>query len=307
MKKVFITGGSGFIGRNLKEQLGHKYDISAPSSHDVNLTDADKTSEFIKKNNFDVIIHAANWNSRSPHKSVDKILEYNIRMFFNIARCKDHYGRLIYYGSGAEYGKKWWLPRMSEDYFDEHVPDDAYGFSKYIMTKYAEGYDNICNLRLFGVFGKYEDWQTRFISNMCCQALFDMPLLIRQNVFFDYLYIDDLVAITDLFITKSPVKVAYNICTGRSYDLLSRAEMVLKAAGKNIEIRITKPGLGAEYSGNNSRFISEFGEFVFSRIDAGIQKLYDWYMLNKNMIDPGKLGRLPGQIDAGVLSLDSSK
>ena len=30
MKKVLITGGSGFIGRNLVEYLGERFDISAP-------------------------------------------------------------------------------------------------------------------------------------------------------------------------------------------------------------------------------------------------------------------------------------
>ena len=33
--KIFITGGSGFIGRNLKEQLGDKYQVAAPASSEL--------------------------------------------------------------------------------------------------------------------------------------------------------------------------------------------------------------------------------------------------------------------------------
>jgi len=29
--RIFITGGSGFIGRNLGEELASKYEVSAPT------------------------------------------------------------------------------------------------------------------------------------------------------------------------------------------------------------------------------------------------------------------------------------
>ena len=47
-------------------------------------------------------------------------------------------------------------------------------------------------LRLFGVFGRHEDYAIRFISNAICKTLFDLPITLRQNRTFSYLYVDDL-------------------------------------------------------------------------------------------------------------------
>lgn len=38
--KIFITGGMGLIGHNLKEQLIYNYNVFAPTSSELNLLDA---------------------------------------------------------------------------------------------------------------------------------------------------------------------------------------------------------------------------------------------------------------------------
>ncbi len=287
---VLVTGGSGFIGRNLTEQLRGKYAISAPASSDLDLLDADAVRAYLDRNAFDVVIHAATWNAtRNSPKDVSRVLENNLRMFFNIARCDGRYGKLIHFGSGAEYDKRHWIPKMNEDYFDTHVPVDEYGFSKYIMAKYIASSDRIYNLRLFGVFGKYEDWEIRFISNACCKAVWDLPITIRQNVYFDYLSIDDLVRITEWFILHDRTEKTYNVCTGTAQDLHTFAQKVLAISGKDLDIVIAREGFGREYSGDNTKLLKAVGPFSFSSIDVSIQELYGWYSENKRHIDRAKL------------------
>jgi len=288
--KIFITGGTGFIGRNLKEQLSNKYEIHAPKSSELDLLDEEKVHEYLNMHAFDIVIHAATWNAtRNSPKDLTKVLPNNLRMFFNLARCNKYFGRMIYYGSGAEYDRGHWIPKMKEDYFDTHVPAGDYGFSKYIMAKYAEQSHNIYNLRLFGVFGKYEDWQIRFISNACCKAVWDLPITIKQNVFIDYLYVDDLVKITEWFIRNKPKEKVCNICTGRTYDLLTVAKKVLNASGKKLEIIIYQEGFGKEYSGDNSKMLQEIGGFSFQEIDDSLHELYHWYLTHKEHITLEKL------------------
>lgn len=288
--KLLITGATGFIGRNLKERLIEKYEIFAPSSQELNLLDEDAVKEYIIRHRFGVVIHAATWNAtKNSKKDLTKVFPNNCRMFFNIARCSEYYGKMIYYGSGAEYDRRHWKPKMKEGYFDTHVPVDDYGFSKYIMAKYTENARNIYDLCIFGVFGKYEDWEIRFISNACCKVLWDLPITIKQNVFFDYLYIDDLVNITEWFIENEPKERFYNICTGRAFDFLTLAKKVLAVSGKNLEIKVAKEGLGTEYSGENTRLIKEIGDYKFREMDECIRDLYNWYLENKTLINRNSL------------------
>ena len=290
MKRIFITGGNGFIGRNLRSALANNYEIVAPNRNDLNLLDEDKVADFLSANYFDVIIHTANQNASRNHKEdLSLVLERNLRMFYNLARCNAYFGKMLYYGSGAEYDMRYYKPMMREAYFGQHVPMDGYGFSKYVMSLYTAHASNIYDLRIFSVFGPYEDWEIRFISNACCKALFDLPITIKKNVFFDFLYIDDLVRITVWFIENSPNEKHYNICTGRGIDLVTLAMKIIDLSGKNLNIEIKEEGLKPEYSGNNEKLLSKMSTFGFTNIEVTLRKLYAWYESHQYLIDKEKL------------------
>lgn len=285
--KVLITGGNGFIARNLSEQLGGEYDLVAPNSQVLNLLDADKVFDCLKSGKYDVVIHTATYDAAPKHSIKDpaKVLENNLRMFFNLARGKAYFGKMIYFGSGAEYSREHWVPKMKEEYFDQHVPTDQYGFSKYVMTKYAQLTDNIYNLRLFAVFGKYEDWRVRIISSICHAVAHDLPVRINQNKYYDFTHIDDLVKIVKWFIGNKPKKSVYNLCSGNAIDFKSIAEMVIKMSGKKLDIIIEAEGLGREYSGENALLMNELKGFKFSPMDGSIKDMYAWHNLNKFIVE----------------------
>jgi len=287
MMKILITGGNGFIAKSLFEQLNIEQTVLSLNRKDLDLLDSSKVFDYIKSNQFDVIIHTATYDAAPKHSTKDptKVLENNLKMFFNIARRKDDFGKMIYFGSGAEYSRENWIPKMKEDYFDQHVPVDQYGFSKYIMTKYTQLSSNIYNLRLFGVFGKYDDWRTRFIPNACCRAVLNLPIRINQNVFFDFIYIGDLIKIVNWFIKNKPQKNVYNVCTGNVSDFKILAEKIIKISGKKLNINIKTEGLGREYSGDNSLLLKELQNFKFTPIDNSIKALYDWFEQNKSKLE----------------------
>src|SRR5208283_3929650 len=201
--RILITGGSGFIGRNLAEQLAGTYQVSAPSSAELDLLNEQKVREHLSAHHFDVIVHAATTRSNRRLAAPPDLLDRNCRMFFNLVRNQSRFGKMIHFGSGAEYDRVQLSARVREDYFDTRVPRDAYGFSKYICAKYIERSDRIVNLRLFLVFGAYEDYTVRFISNACCRVLKGLPIGLRQDTVFDCLYIKDLVKLTMWFIENN--------------------------------------------------------------------------------------------------------
>lgn len=284
--RVFLTGGRGFIGRNLAEGLGKDIEILAPTSKELDLTDQDAVDRYMESHDFDVVLHTATWNATvNTPKDRDLVLQKNLAMFFNLARMNHRFGKMIYYGSGAEYDRDHYVPFMPESYFDKHVPTDQYGFSKYIMAKYLEGTDNIYDLRVFGCFGPYEDWEIRFISNAMCKALHGLPITMRQNVFFDYLWVGDLVRMTEWVMRNKPKHRHYNACTGQHVDLLTLAHMVNEVTGADVPIKVAQEGLKPEYSGDCSRLLEEMGGFTFTPLQQALEILRDHYRSSLGSID----------------------
>ena len=142
---IFLTGSSGFIGRNLLELLGKKYNIFAPTHKELELLDAEAVNAYIQSKKIDIIIHTANKGGGRDTKNMMNVVEYNTRMFFNLARNSQFIKKMIHLGSGAEYSKQRDLKKIEENDFDKYVSPDDYGFVKYICSKYIEKSDNIIN------------------------------------------------------------------------------------------------------------------------------------------------------------------
>lgn len=289
MKQILITGASGFIGSNISEGLRNQYLILCPSSKELNLLDSEEVASFFRENSIDVVIHTANCNERKKHIATSEVLASNLQMFFNLERCRNLYGKMLYFGSGAEYDMQNYIPNMSEEYFDVNVPKDAYGFSKYIMAKTCLKSNNIFDLCLFGVYGKYEEWDRRFISNAICRALKGMDITIRQNVYFDYLWVEDLVRFLPFFIENDLKHRRYNVCRGKKVDLYSLAVKVREILKADCEIKVREAGWKPEYTGNNSRMLEEMGKVQFGDLSNSIEALCEYYKEHLDEIDTDKL------------------
>lgn len=286
LMKILITGANGFVGKNLVEQLQHKYSIECPAKKELDLLEEVALENYLKKNQFDVVIHAANTNNtRNKSTTQYDVLDGNLRMFFNLERCHEYYGKMYYFGSGAEYDMQHYIPDMKEEYFGTHIPKDPYGFSKYIMSKSCERVDNIYDLRLFGVYGKYEEWERRFISNAICRALKGKAITIKKNIYFDYLWIDDLCHIMEWFIKSAPRYKHYNVCRGCKIDLYSLACIVKEILNIDCDIAIDESGWKPEYTGNNGRLLEEIGNYEFTSFKESIAKLCEYYKTHIDEID----------------------
>jgi len=280
MKRVLLTGTGqrGFVGRNLAEALNETYSLITPTSRELDLTDCDMVSHFFDRNSIDIVIHACS--------TTEDTLASDLKMFFNLEKCCDNVGKMIYFGSGAEFDKRYDIINVKEEEFGNRIPVDGYGFAKYIMNSYARQTSNIYNLRLFGIFGKYEDWTYKFISNICCKAVFDLPLSIRRECKFDYIYIDDLPAVINWIIEEEPVHTDYNFSSGTPVLLSELADIVLEVSGKKLDIATLNPkGYNNEYTANNKRLCSQLSWFKPTPIREAVEELYKWYHDNSARIN----------------------
>lgn len=276
-KHVLITGAGGFVGKNLVEQLGSKYSILAPKRSELDLLDENQVRKYFEANNIDVVIHAAVVGGSRTEEHEENALGQNLRMFFNVVKQQKRFKRMIFLGSGAEYDKSRPLVKVREIEFGDSIPKDEYGFAKFLCSKYIEKTRKVVCLRIFGLFGKYEDYRFRFISNAICQNLRGKPITMNQNVVFDYVFVDDFVKVVDHFIGHIPRDRFYNIGSGHRIDLVTIAKTINQVSKRKSKIVIKHKGLNNEYSCDNSRLRREIPGLRFRSHNKAIAELYSWY------------------------------
>lgn len=286
--KIFITGTEGFIGKNIKEYLlKKKYSLIYPTFNELDLRNSKKVEEFFFKNSdINYIINCA--TTEQIHKKYNpRVIEYNLKIFFNLVKSKNKFTKLINLGSGSEYSRLNWKKKMRENYFGSFIPNDPHSFSKYIQSKYIEknNNDHLYHLRLFGIFGKYEDYRYKFISNTIAKAINSIPIVINQNCIYDYLFIEDFVKILESFLKKKTKRSIFNITPTKSIDLISIVKIILKILKINADIKVLKSGYGREYSGDNSNLLKEFPKIKFTSYEKSIHILTSQILKNKSFID----------------------
>ena len=285
---IFITGSNGFIGTHLKEYLKKiysSYTIFSPSSKELDLSNEPAVDNYILGNKIDIIIHLANKGGDRTTVDMKNVTEYNLRIFFNIVKHEKNVKKIISFGSGAEYSKhKPIIDAKEEDYLLSQ-PLDEYGFYKSITSKYINKSQNIVQLRIFGAYGEYENYRYKFITNAIVRNLLNLPIVINKNVYFDYIYIDDLVKMIDWFIYNEAKEKIYNISTGKKIDLISLANLVNETSNFKSEIKVLNDGLNNEYTSNNQRILKEIGDFEFTSHKKAIKKMREYFKTNLDSLD----------------------
>lgn len=278
MKKILLTGKNGFLGRNLLYSLQQKYNIYAPSREELDVRNSHAVESILKQGSFDAVIHLANPNpTKNPlHDNSASMLSDSLRIFLNFARCSDLFGKMVYFGSGAELDKSRDLHMVNESLFGTSIPNDTYGFGKFVMQEVAQNYSNIYNLRLFACYGP-TDHESKFITHAihCCQN--NKAVTIRQNCMFDYLYVMDVLPYLTFILDMNPKYNTYNCCSGSQYSLKEIGEEVCRQMENQLPIMIFEDGWNKEYTASNQRFLNEVnGVFSPLPLKDGIARQIEW-------------------------------
>ena len=103
MKNILLTGGSGFIGRNIIEsKLAEKYKIYSPSHDELDVLKEKSVESFFRTNRIDIVIHAAVKPGHRNANDPTNLFYSNTRMFFNLERMEKYYEKMLVIGSGAK-------------------------------------------------------------------------------------------------------------------------------------------------------------------------------------------------------------
>lgn len=302
-KKVFITGGNGFIGANLTKFLKNKnYHVSVLVRDksklwrlkgiikNINIYKADITSikkleGIMKKVNPDYIIHLASYGNSSNENDFKKIIDVNILGLKNLLMASQNinYKKFIIAGSSSEYGFKN-KPMTETDYL---FPNSYYSAAKGSATLLAQSYaleknKPIAILRLFSVYGPFEE-NNRFIPTVIKKALNKEKILVtKEEVKRDFIFIDDVVsAFYKTMKTKINKGEVINIGTGKQYS----NKQVVRKIEKILKLKLT---LGTfpkrawdtnNWVANNSKAKKMLKWNPKYSIEEGLKKTIEW---NKN-------------------------
>ena len=273
MKKILLTGGSGFVGRNIIPLLKREFDVSAPSRQELELRDTGAVERFIKSGGYDVIVHCANPNPAKNGKedSQSHMVSDSLRVFMNFYRMSSFYEKMIYLGSGAEFDKSKDICNVGEEEVHNSIPYDDYGMAKYVMNSLAAQSKNIYNFRLFGCYGPL-DHESKFITHCIRCCLRNEPVTIRQNCMFDYLHVYDVAKIIAEASKKELAHHDYNLASGHRVSLENIARGVIRQMKTHSEIVFLGEGWNREYTADIGRLEKEFHmQRDFISLEKGIE------------------------------------
>ena len=238
MKKIIITGSTGFIGKTLiREFMSEDYKIYGLSSKDGDVCLKDTWENMPKA---DVLIHLAaktfvpnSWDNEKSFIDTNSISILNA-----INYCRNHKARLIFLSS--------FIYENSNDPVNEDSkkdPRNPYSLSKLLAEEICKFYKKTSSLDLiilrpFNVYGPNQD------------QLFLIPKLIKQIsenekiIVFDtspkrdYIYIIDLIKAIKKSIFYKGESYIFNIGTGKSFSVLEVINILQKIYKTNLPIEI---------------------------------------------------------------------
>lgn len=172
IKKIFLTGGTGMVGRNILEsELASQYEIVAPGRGELDLSTKASVFSFIKEVNPDLVIHAAGkvggikanlGNSRAFYSE-------NLAIGHNVLLSSAELGvkNLLNLGSSCMYPRDIDRPIRESDLLSGHLEptNEGYALAKVAVAKLAEyitqadtnlNYRTIIPCNLYGRYDKFD-------------------------------------------------------------------------------------------------------------------------------------------------------
>ena len=286
MKKILISGTDGFIGRHLEETMAKRADFQllCPRLLILNLTKTTEVANYLETHRPDIIIHSATANTVGKGYESD-VCEQNLRMFFNLVHHRPKGSILYTLCSGSSYNRENWVENMSEDYLGKFIPSDGQGFSKFVIASHARYLENVVTLRLFGIFGRHEDYRYKFISNTIAKRLAGLDVVLAKNAFYHYLDVEDFCTILMRLIDEQVDSGEFNVTPDRAVSL----EEIIKTVDNYLAIAkghtVLSQGLGRAYTGCNKRLRNALPNLAFTPIEESISRLVGHYRQHIEDID----------------------
>ncbi|MCD8242843.1 MAG: NAD-dependent epimerase/dehydratase family protein [Parabacteroides sp.] len=246
---ILVIGASGFIGANLlhavlakrTDVIGTFFSGNSWRLHNIptintiflNLHDPISVQAMLMQHKPKVIFDCSSFGAYSFERDYERIHETNYTSFINLIEKIDfkYVQAYIHAGSSSEYGLNSAAPAENT----EMIPNSHYAVSKASVSNAIAYYGKvrkypIVNLRLYSVYGPYED-SARLIPVLCDYgARNKLPTFAPVNVSRDFIHVDDVLsAFTNAAMLANKVAgESFNIGSGRKSTITDLARLAKK-------------------------------------------------------------------------------
>lgn len=292
MKRLLITGATGFIGRHCLELLftEEAFEIHAVSSkelksdwldvhwHQTDLLDSNQVSKLLAQVRPSHLLHFA-WHT-DPKTCYTSTENFRwVEASLTLLRAFSVYGgqRIVVAGTCAEYD---WRYGYCSENITPLLPTTLYGICKHSLQIMLAAFSKQTGLssawgRIFFVYGPY-DYPSKLVPSVTRSFLQGKPALCSHgNQIRDYLYVQD-VADAIIEILKSDVQGPVNIASGIPVSLKEIiCNIARKLGGKNLVRLGALPASSDEPDlivGNVGRLSNDVGWQPKYDLDNGLDK-----------------------------------
>jgi len=307
-KRIAITGGGGFLGRHLVDQLRARgcRDIFVPRRKDYDLTRADAVQRLFEEHHPEVLIHAAavvggiGANRANP----GSFFYENAIMGIQLIEAARRYGteKVVVLGTICAYPKFTPVPFQETDLWNGY-PEETnapYGVAKKALLVQCQAYreqygTNAIYLLPVNLYGPGD--------NFDLESSHVIPALIRKCVegarngslelvcwgdgspTREFLYVEDaaagIAAATERYDQAEPV----NLGSGEEISIKELSEKIAALTGFRGRIvwDDTRPNGQPRRCLDVTRAEQSFGFKAATSLDAGLQRTIDWYVTSLHL------------------------
>jgi nucleoside-diphosphate-sugar epimerase/glycosyltransferase involved in cell wall biosynthesis len=244
---ILVLGAGGFVGANLLRMLlKHRDDVygvvralpawrldGIESRHifEIDLTDLAATRNMVDKVCPAILFDCISYGAYSFETDYHLIYRTNFTALVQLVEllAQTDFTALVHAGSSSEYGLNSAGPSEAESL----QPNSHYSVSKAAASDYITFAGKVrrlpvVNLRLYSVYGPYED-VSRLVPNLVAKGLQgEYPPFVDPTTSRDFIYIDDVCAafiVTAAKLTPDHYGESFNIGTGRRTTIAELAEV----------------------------------------------------------------------------------
>lgn len=304
--KVLVTGGEGYIGRIVNQELikaGFEtviYDLK----NNEDIKDSSKLAKILTQEKIEAVMHFAAFIEMG--ESMEKPEKYFENNFFGSvclvnAMLEAGVKKMIFSSTAGVYGNPERIP-IKED--DRKLPENPYGQSKLMTEQFLDFYDRTYNFRSIALryfnaagatldakMGENHQPESHLIPNVIKAALKDKEFTLFGNDYptgdgtcvRDYIHVLDLAAAHILalkaLMTGHKTEV-YNVGTGKGYSNLEVIKMVEKVSGKKVKVKIEpkRTGDANELVADSNKLKKEFKwQPKYSDLETIVKTAWQWH------------------------------